>query len=792
MAPIIIYVHYNGEITNSHEGIQYQGEHAKTKIIRLKHRISKLSKLKKQICKALELDHHLHVMTITYRHPHIILNNVAQFIPVLITSDDDVNLIFDVHNAWPQLAVIELYIVVEPITQHDLTQPLITPSHEGQTLTEECGPNSPKWIILMMSSFDRIVSESRHHLDVDDQYEDSDIEIAISGGGVDGQAAADDDDDDDDDNNALGDDQGEEEHAMPSYPIMEAPSPAFIANTWDNIIVPSNDEVQCVSVWKRGMELSKGMLFNNKDELQFAVRAYSIDKNQSYKVSESSMVKWATYCSKCEWYLRACKRKRKEYWEITIYNGPHTCTSSTVTNNGKMMNSKFIERQIHHLVKTDPAAKLKLLTAEIKEIWGQDISYFKIWDAKQKAIGNIYGDWDKSYEELPKFLLEVQDRNPGFQHCRPVISIDGTHLYGRYEGKLLIAMATEANNEIYPLAFAVVESENGDSWSWFLDCIRKHVTSRKHLCIISDRHGGILHAINGRTVDDWRGDNGHHRYCIRHFASNFLKRFKDTRLKNMIMKAGSANQIRKFDMIMEVIKRYNEEARMELDTIPKELWALAHDNGRRYGAMTTNLSECFNGVLRAQLDDGQVFSEYATDIFEKNKEKAAKHGPVTRYDRRSGIFAVQTPVNAFSANRGNHIQVVNLFEKNCTCGKWQLYRIPCSHAIAVCNNVSVDVRQFIDPFYTLTERLACYDHSFMPIHDKGYWRNVEGPRLIPNPAQKRGSGRPKATRIRNEMDWIERQSGRPSCGICREEGHNRRRCPNANPTSTSGSGRGAN
>ena len=33
---------------------------------------------------------------------------------------------------------------------------------------------------------DRIVSESRHHLDVDDQYEDSGIEIAISGGGVDG------------------------------------------------------------------------------------------------------------------------------------------------------------------------------------------------------------------------------------------------------------------------------------------------------------------------------------------------------------------------------------------------------------------------------------------------------------------------------------------------------------------------------------------------------------------------------------------------------------------------------
>ena len=36
------------------------------------------------------------------------------------------------------------------------------------------------------------------------------------------------------------------------------------------------------------------------------------------------------------------------------------------------------------------------------------------------------------------------------------------HLYGKYKGKLLIAMAMDANNEVYPLVFAVVESEQGD------------------------------------------------------------------------------------------------------------------------------------------------------------------------------------------------------------------------------------------------------------------------------------------------------------------------------------------
>jgi hypothetical protein len=59
----------------------------------------------------------------------------------------------------------------------------------------------------------------------------------------------------------------------------------------------------------------------------------------------------------------------------------------------------------------------------------------------------------------------------GFAHCRPIISIDGTHLYGRYEGKLLIAMATDANNEVYRFAFAVVESENKNSWKWFCHAI---------------------------------------------------------------------------------------------------------------------------------------------------------------------------------------------------------------------------------------------------------------------------------------------------------------------------------
>ena len=48
----------------------------------------------------------------------------------------------------------------------------------------------------------------------------------------------------------------------------------------------------------------------------------------------------------------------------------------------------------------------------------------------------------------------------GFKHCCPVMSIDATHLYGKYKGKMIIAMGTDGNNQILPFAFAIVEEEN--------------------------------------------------------------------------------------------------------------------------------------------------------------------------------------------------------------------------------------------------------------------------------------------------------------------------------------------
>ena len=106
---------YNGEITYGNEGLQYQGQDAKSTIIRLKNKIN-FKKLRKKICSALELDHHYHFITITFRCPSQILENIVKFMPILIRGDDNVNLMFEMMEVRTQFTFYELYITMEPIT----------------------------------------------------------------------------------------------------------------------------------------------------------------------------------------------------------------------------------------------------------------------------------------------------------------------------------------------------------------------------------------------------------------------------------------------------------------------------------------------------------------------------------------------------------------------------------------------------------------------------------------------------------------------------------------------------
>ena len=60
----------------------------------------------------------------------------------------------------------------------------------------------------------------------------------------------------------------------------------------------------------------------------------------------------------------------------------------------------------------------------------------------------------------------------------------------------MIAMGCDGNNHLFLLAFAITEGENIDSWGWFLACIKNRVIQRMRICVISDRHPGIMAAMS--------------------------------------------------------------------------------------------------------------------------------------------------------------------------------------------------------------------------------------------------------------------------------------------------------
>lgn len=253
-------------------------------------------------------------------------------------------------------------------------------------------------------------------------------------------------------------------------------------------------------------------------------------------------------------------------------------------------------------------------------------SYKKGWHARKAAIELLFGSWNDTFTILAKYMLALEHANPGtivqwkhhqsssenqkilqymfwsfkpavlgFSHCLPVISIDRTFLKGAYKGVLLVAIGWDANNHIFPLAFAIVDEETTTSWDWFLRLLRCYVVPDKSICLISDRHEDILSVISHQT--EWQSPNVVHRFCLKHIRLNFETTFKNKELTNLMHKAGTTCKVTKFHEIMEEIKRRNIYAYNYLKAIDFQKWTLAYDGGYRYGCMTTNLCETLNSVL---------------------------------------------------------------------------------------------------------------------------------------------------------------------------------------------------
>ncbi|XP_016192877.1 uncharacterized protein LOC107633789 [Arachis ipaensis] len=337
-------------------------------------------------------------------------------------------------------------------------------------------------------------------------------------------------------------------------------------------------------------EFQIGMEYSSRKSVVAAIRSYTIARGVDYDMYEyepqTFYAKCKMYGRGCDWLIRASLIRKKDHSKL---------------------DSDTIAEAIRPLVETDPSIKVKSIIAEVQSRFNYTISYRKAWLAKQKSIAKVFGDWEESFQALPWWLsvmvqkmtgsvVQIETRplyngneeaqrvkilhrvfwsfNPcvrAFRHCKPLVQVNETHLYGKYKGTLLVAVAQDGNQNIVSIAFALVEGEAADAWHFFLRNLRMHVVRKDGVGMILDRHESIRAAVN-RSGGDWQPPRAWWMFCIRHIGSNFLRAFKVPHLQKLVVNIGYSRTMEEYNINYKRLEERGEAYARWCDAIGLRHW----------------------------------------------------------------------------------------------------------------------------------------------------------------------------------------------------------------------------
>ncbi|RYR33629.1 hypothetical protein Ahy_A10g048256 [Arachis hypogaea] len=123
------------------------------------------------------------------------------------------------------------------------------------------------------------------------------------------------------------------------------------------------------------------MEFSSREAIIMMMKDYTIRRGVDYRVYESEPLTFYTKCIQyglgCDWLIRC--------WITKSYNGNHTCTRTTISQDHSKLDSNTIAEAIKSLVKVDPSIKMKSVIAEVQSKFNYNINYQKTWLAKKKV-----------------------------------------------------------------------------------------------------------------------------------------------------------------------------------------------------------------------------------------------------------------------------------------------------------------------------------------------------------------------------------------------------------------------
>ncbi|CAL1371209.1 unnamed protein product [Linum trigynum] len=289
------------------------------------------------------------------------------------------------------------------------------------------------------------------------------------------------------------------------------------------------------------------MRFASPEQFKEAITRHSIEIGADIRWVRSSQKKKEVVCAQnCGWRVYASWYGKRETFIVKGVGTPHDCPRS-FRNRGAT--AKWIATEYLERFRVDQDWNVNLMAAEIKQKHNLDVTRKACYRARIEARRILHGTLQEDFHRMRSyvghlqkvdpdgtFLLEV-DLEPesekvyfkrfyvgfsslsrGFlEGCRPFFCLDGCFLKGEVKGMLLSAVGKDGNNHMYPIAWAVVESENGSSWTWFIQTLKEqlHIVDGNCWTIVSDQQKGLVDAIHECLP------HAEHRKCARHVHAHF-------------------------------------------------------------------------------------------------------------------------------------------------------------------------------------------------------------------------------------------------------------------------------